>query len=698
MILKAVAPPQPAPPRVAVTSMWGESTSQTVRDPRMMLELGSARYAITWFFVTGLHATCAVYLTLLGSVYRFIAHPYMLYYGKLAAGDRQPYLGLAGAVAIAISALHWWQLLCTAYASVRARKLMFASGISMASNAMSVLSDRLSSFPSGHIKKVEVPRSRTLMRLRQLAWKIWSPLFSSSGVFGIESPVFHVVFTARELVEIVSQTVQAHSSSELLPRPWLNNLFILLVVVNCWSTPILQHLLHHREGAERVICLLFDTLLNMGTSMAIPLAAFLPYHRAFSLVTLTFPPQNYFDTVWFSQLVMELQFLFALSNLDVISKLISQIGIYSSLVSAGALIQLRSNSSGGHGGTSHQKVVGAKTPGPTAKQLVLSEVTGTQIVKTASRWKVLAHAFFVMWGAGLLAVHIRASVLLQRQVPGCRLATGSWYTNGYPCSVYTHNCYRQGSNSPDEASWTHLDPETLVFLTVTHCPGLKVPHRLQSFPNLVAFQLHNVTLVEWRKENAVSATKQLKMIVLAFTRINMTEIPEGLLEPLPHRLMTFRIARSNLTTLPSDLHLKWHPLTTVTIEHTLVSEFPKTLLSLGLRELSLHGNQIATCTELRDAHQHFFSLVLTANPLTELPDSLGAGTSFSFFSAERTLLKTVPAWVHTNVKDTMYLAGTPFCGAHAGEVGGTPFLACVKRDNRGNGKFPVEVIDSYLIP
>ncbi|TYZ60092.1 hypothetical protein PybrP1_000673 [[Pythium] brassicae (nom. inval.)] len=38
----------------------------------------------------------------------------------------------------------------------------------------------------------------------------------------------------------------------------------------------------------------------------------------------------------------------------------------------------------------------------------------------------------------------------------------------------------------------------------------------------------------------------------------------------------------------------------------------------------------------------------------------------------------------------MYLAGTPFCDAQSGDSAGTPFLVCVKRDSRGNGKFPVE--------
>ncbi|TYZ68749.1 hypothetical protein PybrP1_003293, partial [[Pythium] brassicae (nom. inval.)] len=589
----------------------------------LVLELRSFQYRCAWLFIVTLHAVCAVYLTLLGDAYRFIAQPYMLYYAQLAAGDRAQLLKYAGVATTAVGTFHWWQLLCTIWASIRAKKLEFASGSSAMIGAVSAVGYKL------------------------------------RGVFGVESPVFYFVFTAREIIEIVSQTVQAQRSSALLARPWLNHIVVSLVVVNCWSTPILQHVFRRHEGAGRVVCLLLDALLNMGMSMAIPLAVFLPYYRSFSFTTLAFPSQNYYDTVWFSQLVMELQFLFSIPDADIVSKL--------------------------------------------EEMEVPTTEAGTSISRTVVHLKrmlvrVLVRLFFAAYGVTLLAIHLHASARLQQQVPGCRLATGSWRTVGYPCSVYTHNCYRQGSTSPNESSWEHLDPSALVFLHVAHCPELRVPHRLRSFPNLLAFLLHNVTVAEWKKENSISPATQLKMVILAFTRTNMTRIPDGLLEPLPPRLMTFRIARSNLTDLPSDLHLKWHHLTTVTIEHTSLSKFPKTLLSLGLRELSLHGNQIETCPELSDAHQHFFSLVLTANPLTALPESLGSGTTFSFFSAERTLLPTIPAWMRSSVQDTMYLAGTPFCDAQSGDSAGTPFLACVKLDSRGNGKFPVEIFDSYLQP
>lgn len=79
------------------------------------------------------------------------------------------------------------------------------------------------------------------------------------------------------------QSFQAQHSSELLPSPWLNNLPVALVVANCWSTPIVQHVFQHHhkshdlQCAERVVCLMLTTMLNMGSSILIPLVVFMRY-------------------------------------------------------------------------------------------------------------------------------------------------------------------------------------------------------------------------------------------------------------------------------------------------------------------------------------------------------------------------------------------------------------------------------------
>lgn len=78
------------------------------------------------------------------------------------------------------------------------------------------------------------------------------------------------------------------------------------------------------------------------------------------------------------------------------------------------------------------------------------------------------------------------------------------------------------------------------------------------------------------------------------------------------------------------------------LEHSLLREFPETLLHLRPTELSLHGNLIEQIPEIAVMHQYFYSLVLSANPLKSLPESIGEGTRFFSFTAEHTLLETLP--------------------------------------------------------
>lgn len=191
------------------------------------------------------------------------------------------------------------------------------------------------------------------------------------------------------------------------------------------------------------------------------------------------------------------------------------------------------------------------------------------------------------------------------------------------------------------------------------------------------------------------------MLVCVIAKANMSRLPDGLLQPLPATLMDLEFTHTNLTTLPPNLHERWHPIACLYLEYSLFTTFPATLVHLDVTELSLHGNRLEQLPELAHKRQNFFSLVMSANPLRVLPDTLGDGTVFAYLSAENTLLETLPAWVRTRVEDTLFLYGTPFCesrveteDAHSDSTG--VLLACTTRDNRADGKVPVAIIDPRI--
>lgn len=685
----------------------------------MELELQPWIYRCVWLGVVGLHCVCAVFLTQLARVYLVIAHPYLENIATTVMGEYYPDIRHAIVVIALVSALHWWQLCGILWASLRAKELVFAdSNSSIASRVLDTFKTSVQSRRGDSVRakltgvsarrrgrslsvvtSAVATSSKTLDQWTQRLARVWRLLFGRFGVFGIESRMFRAVFTARELAEIVSQTFQAQRSSELLPRPWLNHLLIALVVANCWSTPVVQQFLGHHQGLERVVCLFVDTMLSMGSSMVIPVAIFLPYYRLLSPTTLLFPVGLMFDSIWYTRLVMEARLLFSLSPSDVLSKLVQHLGIYFSLTTAVVLIRRRKK----------RESVSPKQPEPTTSTNIASTIgsndpnarsvsndadgattTSITLVLTSRRRHAVVHICFVVWGLAVLAIHIKTTMKYQQELQGCSLTTASWFASGHPCSVYEYNCHRHGMTSPDEESWRYLEPDTLMFFAITHCSELKIPRYVQNFRNLQLLHLHNTTLVDWSKESAISAMQHTKLAVLAISRTNLTGIPDGLLEPLPDKLQNVMITHSNLTGLPANLHTKWHALVVLHLEHSLVREFPKTLLSLPTRELSLHGNLLETIPELSNIrHHHFLSFVLSANPLAALPDTLGGGTSFTFFSAERTLLKTLPAWMHTSVSDAKFLFGTPYCNFQQ-----TQEEACIARDERGNGKSPIEAFDA----
>lgn len=201
-----------------------------------VLELRGTKYLCVWVFIVVLHCMCAVYLTLIAKVYWFITHPNFEYFAKLAAGVRYKYLHHAGVAFSLIGALHWWQLLNILWASFQANELVLPDESSEFGNMSVTIKKKLSVRSLGLSRFSSASLSTQLKKLTlpsQLVFCTWRFLFSHHGIFGIESDVFKVVFTIHELVEIVSQSFQAQRSSELLFRPWLNNLFVALVVMNC---------------------------------------------------------------------------------------------------------------------------------------------------------------------------------------------------------------------------------------------------------------------------------------------------------------------------------------------------------------------------------------------------------------------------------------------------------------------------------
>ncbi|EGZ15308.1 hypothetical protein PHYSODRAFT_333577 [Phytophthora sojae] len=258
-------------------------------------------------------------------------------------------------------------------------------------------------------------------------------------------------------------------------------------------------------------------------------------------------------------------------------------------------------------------------------------------------------------------------------IEGCRAFTRPWFTGRSSCVSLVINCHARDIESPDDGLLDAIDETALATLTFTHCPGLNIPPAIQRFSNLMVFHIYNSTITEWSGDaNSISATAHPRLFVTAVARPHFPlGFPAGLLQPLPDSLLSIQFCVTDVTSLPDDLPARWHPMAVVAFEYGELTEIPASLLSLQVFTLSLKGNRIETIPQLMEMAPDLEvpELSLTENPLKELPDKLGAPTTFiDRLDLQGTNLTTLPAWTQTQVRKTNYMRGTPYCATVATEL------------------------------
>uniref|UniRef100_K3WEG2 Uncharacterized protein n=1 Tax=Globisporangium ultimum (strain ATCC 200006 / CBS 805.95 / DAOM BR144) TaxID=431595 RepID=K3WEG2_GLOUD len=483
----------------------------------------------------------------------------------------------------------------------------------------------------------------------------------------VQSNYFNYLFLIREMIEIASQSYQMYNSSTLLARPWINAFFMSLVVVNCWSTPILQHVLAHSSGLERVVCLTLDGLLDAGSAILIPLIVFLPYARVFDRDSLSFSSDNLYDPQWFVNMVRENRMLFAMSSQDLFSKLVPHHSLWSCMKNIKKLIvrqKYPSESNYAPGATD-----------PPAKDddhdLVTKKVDSSpkKQVEYPGKGKKLVHAVFTSWGIAVLVIYLHARhISVSTDVPACKLPLRPWFATTFACASYNFDCHEQGQvDTVTSSDLSILRNDSLAALIISNCPAVKMPPELRNFPNLLKFLLYNSTIASWDSTASLNSVDHTSLVSICLVRVNMTEFPLGLQQELPNPLTDIQVSTSNLTYLPSSLSQKWQPMTIMYFEFCDFTEFPLVLLDLRADDVSLAGAKItALPSNMSSAQFAWIGLVLSGNALlSELPDA-GLKSGILTLSIENTNVSEIPSWVYSGMQSfaggfVVYAYNTPFC-------------------------------------
>lgn len=561
--------------------------------------------------------------------------------------------------------------------------------------------------------------------------KVYDALFSRRGLFGPESPYFEWLFLLRELVEIVSQTYQGYRLSLLVPKRWLNTLSTVLILANCWSTPLLHVLLHrHSVSVRRATCLVVDILLDLASALVIPLVIVVPYFQVYDKTLIGFPDIYTADSAWMMSFDLETQQVCVTSAFDFLSKEVPVVGMFLSCRGLCGIIQNKTRVDRcltipppQHRKT--QPLVSDK-PIPVSQDENIRVSAGFTMARRAKRFayrhgQKLCHSIFALWGLVVLIVHLSAHTSsVTSELLGCKVPLAPWFTREISCALEEIDCYAisqdtggggeetEGGqrNDLDQvirlrlSSFRALDLRSLEF---SHCEALRIPQIVKSFTHLAFIDIFNCTLEDWGPEAAITQATNPHLARVGLIRSNLTAIPEGILsDQLPASLITINLVATNLTSLPMTLATTWRHVQFLNFEHGLLREVPPVVLQMHqLSRLALTNNQISTLPANLSSLK-LQVMLFGSNPLVNLPLEVDSDSQILWLSFDHTLVESVPSWLKPRAKQLqsnvlVHGNGTPFCSAQIEAGNGSlgyevTFFRCKQRNPRASGYFPLEEV------
>ncbi|GLE01907.1 hypothetical protein PINS_up010745 [Pythium insidiosum] len=637
------------------------STSTTFSEASLVLELSRARFVTAWLALLMVRCVAAAYLASMASLHVLLSRPSMSYYARLLGAEATPLLLPMAAGFGLLAVAHSVKIATMLRHSLAARALVFDSTAAMAVGTR------------GTRPRMSILAGASLWRLVRLrVARAWYQCFGRRGFFGVESAYFTLRFTMREAFEIVSQTLQLRTSTRLIARQWTNDVFAAIVVVNAWSTPLVQFACRRglrRRGLsaealergvrsalarERLLCLAIDLSLDLLTAVALPTVLLLPYARQFDAQAMGFPSTLLYSDLWFVSFVYEFQQVLAVTAVETAFTLFPHWSIFSCCDSIATLLLLSTSTPAASTAAIKRKasIVPGQPPAvaTTGPPRVLARSNNRPSTRRQRSLAFLrrmtvssvVHVAFFAWGLAILALHLDARRVAHRTHSiACKQELRPWLSTQRACSVVVFNCHRAGVDSIRDSDLEQLDTHSLAVLAVAHCPALVMPAALQRFDHLLGIEVFNSTLVAWPWPLLPDVHASLVYVMLAAT--NMTRFPDGLATPLPRNLIDIEVVYSNLSTLPENLHELWHPMAVLYLEHAGFTRVPQTLERLIVSELSLCGN-----------------------PLTELPTEPLARGALTRLSVQHTRLAALPPWALGSNALRVFARGTPLCsGADA---------------------------------
>lgn len=687
-------------------------------------------FRLAWVSMFSVQVAVAITILHYGYLFRYLSSEGMTFYCSMLGLMSPAALARVATYLLVLSAWHALMATRTIWASIQSRRIAFTYVEPHQNN--NFISEKTAAVCGG----------RHFLRLYH--W-LWYEFLGRRGPFGVESPVFDVLFVLREIIEIGSQTYQTFRLTHLVASPWINNISTLLVICNCVSTPVVRYFCRERPAIERALCLTIDAVLDISSSLAIPLSIFWPYYQAFDPEILGFADDLMYDDVWPIRAMMENKQIYMTSELDCVSKMVPLISMVSSFNGIRKLLQekrvtaIKPLSSGKHSSRRFSRSAVAAVAGSDSCRgdrfrsslgsFWVDRVSSLSVQKAKRRINVFVHWLFLLWAILVSICHLIAMKTSYGTGAefGCKLSTRPWFSKRFSCAVLEINCHRQrllGADTELGRIMTNLEGGSLSSLIFSHCPELSVPPQVQQFPNLLSMEVYNSTIVDWPVHSAITQQKHPVIGLLYLIRCNMTALPDGVLFDHPRTLSDIAIVASNLTSLPADLHEKWPGVSSFLLEQGQFTEMPLAVGKMSsLIRLSLAGNSISLIPDdlFADTMQ-LFTLALSGSPFSTLPPSVGGVANFKTVYLDYTNVADLPLWILNEafLEAVLWISmySTPYCEpqkpksrifssarAHAAAAASARIklllrekIRCTPEKNRVDGFFPLAQVTQKRVP
>ncbi|TMW65356.1 hypothetical protein Poli38472_007998 [Pythium oligandrum] len=506
--------------------------------------------------------------------------------------------------------------------------------------------------------------TRSFQSATDLAWKV------SSWQDKLWSVITLRPIEVELVLELFLQTFQAYRMSTLVSTVWINRLLAVVIVLNCWFSPLVHTVMRKRSAITRqLVCVAMDSFLDIVYGVFIPLAVFYPYWRDFDLYLCSFPFMFYYRDEWYVNAIAENQQLFVTSWLDFAATMSPGASLFLRLYEIQRILMAyqRTNSVRTH--PNDVRHFGSR-------RLIAVSSSGSR----AACVRRGLHILLVVWGIVVAALHIHSTVVaVQGADRGCIVEMRPWGSNVYTCTVLEVSCSQKkivGREDEMDKAFRVVDAPALQGLIMSNCPTLEVPPRIQLFERLLQLKIYNSTVVEWRKDASLTATAHTNLQVLFMLEVNFTEFPMGLRweEPLP-AFYDFELSGTNLTSIPDEMETAWGGLGILSIElapgFTQVPAFAGRLPALYM--LLLASNSITTVPDDLLTDSQLYYLMLINNPLERIPERVGSLTGLGSLGFSSTKVNEIPvSWRQPETtfgseemisggKVDLHLHDTPYC-------------------------------------